>query len=92
MRKVLCVLCVLTGTTTAVAQTSSDSAAAIAQARADLQHLQGEIPRAMMEVRRLTDQAAVDKATLEAQVEALRNVPPPSLVQPMVPPPAVGEK
>jgi hypothetical protein len=91
MRKVLCILCVLTGPITAEAQ-SPDSAAAIAQAQSDLQHLQGEIPRAMMEIRRLTDQAVVDKATLEAQVDALRNVPPPSLVQPMVPPPAVGEK
>jgi hypothetical protein len=75
MYKVLCVLWVLTGTTTAVAQSSPDSAAAIAQARSDLQHLQGEIPRAMMEVRRLTDQAAVDKATMEAQLDALRTGP-----------------
>jgi hypothetical protein len=73
MRKVFFAWWLLAIPSVGFAQSSPDSAAAIAQARSDLQHLQGEIPRAMMEVRRLTDQAAVDKVTLDAQLDALRN-------------------
>jgi hypothetical protein len=89
MRKVFFALWLMAVPEVGFAQSSSDSAAAIAQAQADLQHLQGEIPLAMAEVRRLTDKAAIDKATLEAHVEGLHNVPPAAMTQPMAPPPAV---
>jgi hypothetical protein len=64
---------------------SPDTAAAITQAQANLRQVQSEIPRAMMEVKRLADQVAVDKATMEAQLDTLRNgqpMPTPAAPQP----------
>ena len=83
MRRVLCAGWLVVIPSVGFAQ--SPTAAAIAQAQADLQQVQSEIPRAMMEVKRLTDQAAVDKATMEAQLDTLRNgqpVPTPAAPQP----------
>jgi hypothetical protein len=82
MRNVLYAAWVLAIPSIGFAQ-SPDTAAAIAQAQANLRQVQAEIPRAMMEVKRLTDQAAIDQATLEAQMDALHNgLPSPAAPQP----------
>ena len=73
MRRVLCVLCGLLAPQRRVAQTLRTCCRHRPGTGGPAARAGSEIPRAMMEVRRLTDQAAVDKATMEAQVDTLRN-------------------
>lgn len=83
MHRAVMIVAILVAPLTAAAQTSS---AAVEQARANLQHVQAEIPQAMADVRRRSDQAQADRDTFsgkaaEMERDLWRGTPPPQATQ-----------